>query len=496
MTAPNLYLRPERSRRERLTEWLGVRRQRAGMHRATRAGAKAAAREAQADDRAYPVLPHRGASRPHAGQAPVGLRVPAHHATSAVLQAAYPFLAEPGLGSRGMYVGLDCCTRASFVYDPFVLYRQGVLTNPNMLLMGVLGAGKSTLAKTLALRAVAFGRRVYVPGDPKGEWGAVARAVGGTVIPLGRGLPNRLNPLDAGTRPSHLSVDEWASELAGRRRDLLAALAEVGLHRRLDAVERTALDLALREVCRADASPARRPAPTLADLVGALLSPTPGAAITVGMTDKDLAVQSRSLTLELRRLVDGDLAGLFDGPTTIGLDFAAPMAVLDLSRIQGSDELIALVMTCASAWLEQVIVDPAAGQRYIVYDEAWRLMRLLPLVRRMQTNWKLARAYGIANLVITHRLSDLSAVGDEGSEAVAIARGLLADAATRIVYQQEPDQIDATASLLGLTDVEAATVPTLLKGRGLWKVARHSYLVHNVVSAAEQALTDTDQRMR
>ena len=43
------------------------------------------------------------------------------------------------------------------------------------------------LAKSLALRMTAFGVRVYVPGDPKGEWGEVARALGSEPIVLGRG---------------------------------------------------------------------------------------------------------------------------------------------------------------------------------------------------------------------------------------------------------------------------------------------------------------------
>jgi hypothetical protein len=48
----------------------------------------------------------------------------------------------------------------------------------------VIGKGKSMLAKSLATRSTAFGRKAYVPGDPKGEWSVVARAVGGQVIEL------------------------------------------------------------------------------------------------------------------------------------------------------------------------------------------------------------------------------------------------------------------------------------------------------------------------
>jgi hypothetical protein len=71
-------------------------------------------------------------------------------------------------------------TRAgAFVYDPWVLYARGIITAPNVVLAGIVGSGKSSLAKSLYTRSLPFGRRVYVPGDPKGEHTAVANAVGG-----------------------------------------------------------------------------------------------------------------------------------------------------------------------------------------------------------------------------------------------------------------------------------------------------------------------------
>lgn len=100
---------------------------------------------------------------------------------------------------------------------------------------------------------------------------------------------------------------------------------------------------------------------------------------------------------------------------------------LDLSAIQGSDELIAMVMTCASTWMEAALSDPGAGQRWVVYDEAWRLMRQPALLARMQAQWKLSRGLGIANLMIVQRLSDLDAVGDADSQSRNLARGLLGD---------------------------------------------------------------------
>jgi type IV secretory pathway VirB4 component len=206
--------------------------------------------------------------------------------------------------------------------------------------------------------------------------------------------------------------------------------------------------------------------------------------------------ESRNLALELRRLVVGDLAGLFDGATTHPLDFTAPIQVLDTSRLGGDDTAVALLMTCASAWMESALAAPDGGRRLVVYDEAWRMLRHLALVRRMQSQWKLSRSLGVANLAVVHRLSDLGAVGSTGSEAVALANGLLADCSTRIIYAQETDQVDATASALGLTDVEAEQLIHLPRGRGLWKIGRHSAIVDHVLGPDETAIVDTDFRMR
>ena len=426
------------------------------------------------------------------GRSLLRMRTPVHRTTTRNLQALYPFVVDSGLGSRGVYVGRQAGSDSSFVFDPWEQYADGVVTNPNMLLAGVIGRGKSALAKSMALRMSAFGVRVYVPGDPKGEWGPVARALGVEPITLGRGLPARINPLDPGIRPTGMAEEEWRRELRSRRQSLVAALAETALDRRLQPVERSALQVALdsaTKCCGADA-------PSLPLVVTDLLAPCEGNAAALNMTARELAVESRNLALELNRLVAGDLAGLFDGPTTQSLDFSAPIQVLDTSRLAGDDTAVALLMTCASAWMETALADPTAGRRLVVYDEAWRMLRHLPLVRRMQLQWKLSRAIGVANLAVVHRISDLGAVGASGSEAVALARGLLADCSTRIVYAQESDQVDATASALGLTDVEAEQLIHLPRGRGLWKVGRHSAIVDHVLGRSEYSVVDTDARMR
>jgi len=415
------------------------------------------------------------AGRYRAGQ---DLRLPAHRASSAMLAGAYPFL-SPGPSDVGVPVGADVLGGGVFCFDPWALYEAGALTNPNVLLAGVIGQGKSALAKSLALRSIAAGRAVYVPGDPKGEWAVVAEAVDGTVLRLGGGSSTRLNPLEVG--------QSNAGE--GARSRLLAAVAAVTLHRDLTAAEQGALDAALRQAAHAAARP------TVRHVVDALTAPDRQAARGDGVPVEARLVDGRDLVHGLRRLVHGDLAGMFDAPSTHHLNPDAPMLVLDLSALGSDDDALAVAATCAAGWLEGALVASSA-KRWVIYDEAWRLLRHPGLVRAMQAQWKLSRAYGIANLLVVHRLTDLDAVGAAGSEARALAEGLLADCSTRIVYRQESDQLAGAAAALGLTGPERELLPLLPRGTGLWKLPRATHVVRHLLTAVETRLVDTDSAMR
>ncbi|MEV6209558.1 ATP-binding protein [Kitasatospora sp. NPDC051914] len=470
------------------------------------AKARAKARRAQApaerhehEDAGPELQPtYPAAGRPGPASARGGkLRFPKHRMTTAVAGGAYPFLAEAGLGAEGIFIGRDLHAEGSFCYDPFSLYNSGRVegfTNPNAILCGVIGMGKSALAKSIATRAVAHGYKIYVPSDPKGEWTGLAEALGGQTIALGPGLPGKLNPLDAPQRPAGAGEEDWRAEVRKRRLLLLGSLASTVLKRDLLPMEHTGLDVAL-DLVVADAE-VNGTVPLLGDIAHVLGRPERLDA-ALGEQAGGIGHAADDLAHALRRLVHGDLSGMFDAPSTVVFDPAASMLSIDLSRLgsSGDDTALVLAMTCASAWMESALADPDGGRRWVVYDEAWRIMRHVGLLERMQQQWKLSRGLGIANLLILHRLSDLLSAGDAGSRGRVLAEGLLADCSTRIIYRQEPDQIAVSMSLLGLTGVEAQAIAALTRGRGLWKVAGLSFIVQHLLHPRERALYDTDFRM-
>jgi type IV secretory pathway VirB4 component len=398
-----------------------------------------------------------------------------HRATTAHVQAAYPFVAEGGLGGRGVYIGRDAYG-GSFCYDPFELYGRE-LTSPNLLVAGIVGRAKSSLVKTYLWRQHVFGRRAWVI-DVKGEYQPLAAALGVVPIRLRPGGDVRLNPLTP--------ASGWDGQL-----HLLQSIASGALGRPLMPEEVMGLTEALRAACEAHATLLDEP--TLPEVVDILLHRTDVLVPAMVMSADIVADTVRQMAFALNRLVSGDLRGMFDGPTTSGVDFDAPLVVLDLSDVYDSPAL-PILMACGTACLRAMIRDNGAKLIGVV-DEAWQVLSMLGVGEWLQANMKLSRALGQQIILVMHRFADLRAVGAEGSREVRLAEGLLADTETKVIYAQPPDQLPLTRELLGLTDTEAEILPTLRRGEALWKVGRRSFLVHHRLSTFEQALVNTDARM-
>ncbi|MFL5864108.1 MAG: helicase HerA domain-containing protein, partial [Solirubrobacteraceae bacterium] len=387
------------------------------------------------------------------------LERPGHRATTRHAQAIYPFVNAGGLGGRGVYVGRDS-GGAAFCYDPWVLYGEGTLDDPNVIVLGKLGQGKSSLVKTLLWRMLLFGRRAFVL-DIKREYGPLCDAVGVRPISLVPGSGVRVNPL--ASRP------EEHAQL-----ELLRAVTVAALGEALSQVEAGALREALRVVrARGEGEP------TLPRIAEVLFAPVDAMARRLETTTAVLAADVRRAALALQDLCEGPLRGMFDGPTTPGLDLGAKLLVLDLHAVRDSPA-VGILMACASAWISALLARTAerpGRERLInVADESWKIVQHTGLGEWFQSNFKLARQFGVMNLVVLHKLADLQAAGDAGSRAARIAEGLVADATTRIVYHQDESQVPLTRTLLGLSESEAQLISMLSAGQALWRVGSRSFV--------------------
>ncbi len=408
-----------------------------------------------------------------------------HRATTAHLCSAYPFAAELGLGVGGVHMGTNLLTGGGgFAFDPFEAYSQGIVTNPNMLIAGEPGVGKSATAKTFIHRSVGvFGRWVAI-ADPKGEYLPLADSLGLTVIKLHPGGSTRINPLDAGP-----SADVDDGERVRRQSEMLAALLGSVLKRDLDPAEDAVLGGALRRLGQRGVQH-----PTLSDVAALMAAPT-ADMVTTTMTDTELAKAVEAIPFALGKLLHRSLRGMFDGPTNVEIDWHGPGLVLDLSAVHHDNEALTLVMVAATAWLQALMATSGGPRRIQVLDEAWALLGSERTSKYLQACWKLSRSYGVANLAIVHRLSDLRSQTDDGTSASKVSMGLLADTQTRILFRQSTDQVAEAGALLGLTSTESDLLPRLVKGRALWKIAGRSAVVAHSIGAHEREFCDTDAAM-
>ncbi len=404
---------------------------------------------------------------------------PGHRATTRHAQAIYPFMTAGGLGGRGVFIGRDS-SGGAFCYDPWVLYGDGALDDPNAIVLGKLGQGKSSLVKTLLWRMMLFGRRAFVL-DIKREYGPLCEAVGVKPISLIPGGGVRLNPL--ASRP------EEHAQL-----ELLRAVAATAIGGPVSQIEAAALREALHAVRASGIDE-----PTLPDIAAVLFAPLTEMTERLRTTPERLVTDARRAALALQDLCEGPLRGMFDGPTTPGLDLDAKLLVLDLHAVRDSPA-VGILMACATAWMSALLARMAerpGRERLInVSDESWKIVQHPGLGEWFQSNFKLARQFGVMNLVVLHKLADLQTVGDAGSRAARIAEGLIADASTRIIYHQDESQVPLTRSLLGLSESEAQLISILGAGQALWRVGSRSFVVQHYRSRLEAELTDTDTGMQ
>ena len=422
------------------------------------------------------------AERPHFRRDhSVGLSLERSRSTMAHLRSAYPFHADAGFGDRGVFMGANVSGGLSaFYFDPFEFYAARHLTNPNMIVMGSLGFGKSATVKALIrrLRAVYGDQRYLAIVDPKGEYGAVADDLGLAKVSLRPGGRQCINPLDAQGRDGGLI----------ERQALVGQLVGGVLGRPLSPLEDAVLGWAIqRRSERGDMF-------TLRDVCAEIAEPADELVVMSRHSPLELTRATSPVTFALDKLCNRTLRGMFDGPTSVAVDWDdGPGVLLDLSAVYSNPDALPLVMLAATHWLAGALRGRGDRRAVQVIDEAWAAVR--HGAEYFQSSLKLARAHGVATVLVVHRPSDLTAQLDDGTASSKIAAGLLSDIQTRVLLRQPPEQVDEAARLFDLSERERDWLGQLVQGRAIWKVGARSALVQTILHPNERKLFDTDAAM-
>ena len=284
-------------------------------------------------------LPDDG--RPGWRRAP-GLRIERHRATMAHLASVYPCHTDTGFGERGPYIGVNVTGGGTgFFFDPFELYPTH-LTNPNV-----------RSSATSAPASQRSSRRSSAASSP--STGRSDRSRSSTPkASTGRSPPPTGCPSSGCTPAAPTGSTQWTHAAtpprpcAGSRWPPRSSpVCSAG---RLDPTEDAVLGWTITTLARHE-----RPF-TFVDVAATLANPAEELVALSRRTPLELTHAATPVVFALDKLLSRTLAGMFDGPTTVDIDWDnGPGFVIDLSAVYGDDEALPLVMLAATSWLSATL---------------------------------------------------------------------------------------------------------------------------------------------
>jgi len=293
-----------------------------------------------------------------------------------------PFITQE-LFQRGaaLYYGLNALS------NNMILCDRKQLKNPNGLILGTPGSGKSFAAKREMTNAFLITDDDIIICDPEAEYAPLVQRLHGQVIRISPTSPHYINPMDI-----NLNYSEDDSPLA-LKSDFLLSLCElvIGGKEGLAPVEKTVIDRAVRNVYRpflADPDPAKMP--ILGDLYDELLrQPEPEAA---------------RVAAALELYVSGSL-NVFNHRTNVEL--SNRLVCFDIKQLGKQLKKLGMLIVQDQVW-NRVTLNRAEKKATRYYMDEFHL-----LLKEEQTAaysveiWKRFRKWGGIPTAITQNVKDL-----------------------------------------------------------------------------------------
>jgi len=401
---------------------------------------------------------------------------------------------------RGLLLGVDTTSGWMIARDPFTNYNEEGLTSPNVCTVGAIGNGKSSMLKTWGcLRNLTLGRRVVVIDkkpqffaslrEKRGEYTALALRLGVEPIRFTlNGTGTKINILDPriAARVGEQSSATAARTPAGQSQLLRVILAEA-LGRPITPKEGKALRVAHTSALALAQSEGRQA--ILPDIVDFLYDPDPAHAARARVTVEDLKAWGQDPVYELERMIEEDLQGIVDGPTSEWVDLGSGLTVFDVSALPEDGPALAIVMMIINTWLSNVLSHQQVQiPTVLIVEEAWHLVQgsSAAVTRR---NTKLSRGLGLSCMFAFHHISDIP----KDSPALA----MLSECGMKLLYGQDTaDDSAAVVQLFRLPFGTEETLDELDQGEFIFKFgASEPIRCLHIRSDLEIELTNSDDAM-
>lgn len=286
-------------------------------------------------------------------------------------------------GREALYCGLNALSNNLIMVD------RKLLKNPNGLILGTPGSGKSFSAKREIFNVFLVTTDDIIIADPESEYGALVRRLGGQVIRISPTSTDYINPMDLNL---NYSDDENPLSL---KSDFILSLCEliVGGKDGLQPVEKTIIDRCVRMVYRDYLSdPCPEKMPILEDLYNEL------------RRQEEKEAQYIATALEI--YVSGSL-NVFNHRTSINI--SNRVVSFDIKELGKQLKKIGMLIVQDAVW-NRVTENRAEKKstRYYI-DEMHLLLREEQTAAYTVEIWKRFRKWGGIPTGITQNVKDLLA---------------------------------------------------------------------------------------
>jgi len=285
------------------------------------------------------------------------------------------------MGGQALYYGLNALSNNLIMAD------RTQLKNPNGLILGTPGAGKSFSAKREMVNVFLITGDDIIICDPESEYYPVVSRLGGQVVKLSATSAHYVNPMDI-----NIDIDDDEDPLT-LKSDFILSLCEliVGGREGLTPAEKTIIDRCVRRVYKGYiADPRPENMPILEDLYDLLRE------------QEEAEAQSIATALEI--YVTGSL-NVFNHHTNI--DLRNRLVCFEIKELGKSLKKLGMLILMDCVW-QRVTLNRTARKKTWFYVDEFHLLLKEPQTAAYSIEiWKRFRKWGGIPTGITQNVKDL-----------------------------------------------------------------------------------------
>jgi type IV secretory pathway VirB4 component len=391
------------------------------------------------------------------------------------VRASFPFVLSSleDKGAGAVVVGYNQFNGIPVLLD---LYQQ---PNPNVLVLGSSGAGKSFMVKKLFLAEALQDVDMFII-DPQGEYSKVVQAMGGEVIKFGPETDSVINlfDLNMGTYDSRkAAVKAFFNIIRGNLESTLSGAATGIIDMVIDTAYRT------HGIYVDDPGSWSREPPTFRDVFHALSNYAGNATSKADSWKKTTA---EALLTYLTPFVSGDMRYL-DRQTSVSMRnrniVCFDISHAAINRKMEKSLMLFIVFDYIYSWLQ---TQPAHKRKMIILDEAWSVFEnnedyIGPIVRT-------SRKLNLSVVMISQNAEDLLGKDFRGKE-----RGyeILQNTSTKFILNQQAANLRMCAEKFALTDGQREFVQKAGRGDILMLTPNAKIPILVVASEDEKRIMST-----